>query len=295
MLELKAGQNQVGIYPALGGAIGYWLCKDTPIFYPIVNSHLAKCKNQIIAAYPLLPYSNRIADGKFEFEGRKYQLEANAANGKDSIHGNAWNREWDLESFAEHKATLSLVHDPLKDGKKQWPFSYKAKLKYTLYENGLSVYMRFENTDRCNQPVGLGFHPYFPRRNFVEVGFSAKTLWNNDENGLPQGRMSNNGRWSFDQMRPLCKSEHLDNCYAGWDRFAFIRWKHSNAYLTVTSSRVFEHLILSNPESAPYFTLEPASNMNNAINMPEISDRGLTILKPGQVLKGDIFYSFSVS
>ncbi|MDI2113627.1 aldose 1-epimerase [Commensalibacter nepenthis] len=295
MLEIKAGHHRVGIYPALGGAVGYWLCQDIPIFYPLINSHLAQNANQIIAAYPLIPYSNRIADGKFEFEGRHYQLDANALNGNDAIHGNAWEREWELDSFSKNSVLLSLDHDPTKNSKQQWPFAYKAQLKYTISVAGLSVRISFQNTDRCNQPVGLGFHPYFPRNGFVELGFTAKTVWNNGSNGLPEGRMSIDGRWAFDHMRALSKEEQLDNCYAGWDNFAFIRWKHLNAYLTMTSSPIFQHLVLFNPENQPYFTLEPATNMNNALNMPEISDRGLMILKPGQTVQGDILYSFSGS
>lgn len=293
MIEIKAGHHRVGIYPALGGAIGYWLCQDIPIFYPLLNSHLAKRANQIIAAYPLLPYSNRIAEGKFEFEGRKYQLDPNALNEKDAIHGNGWEREWELDSFSTNSVIMSLSHDPATDSKKQWPFSYKAQIKYTILETGLSIHLSIQNTDRCNQPIGLGFHPYFPRKSKVEVGFTAKSVWNNGNDGLPQGRMSIDGRWAFDHMRALSQHEQLDNCYAGWDNFAFIRWEYANAYLTVTTSHIFEHLVLSNPENKPYFTLEPVTNMNNAINMPEISDRGLTILKPGQTLEGDIYYSFS--
>ncbi|MDI2089991.1 aldose 1-epimerase [Commensalibacter oyaizuii] len=293
MLEIKSGDNRVGIYPALGGSIAYWLRRDIPVFYPIVNSHLASRSKQIIAAYPLLPYSNRIANGQFQFENRSYQLDLNAANGKDSIHGNAWQREWSLEALTEKTVTLSLTHEPNGEFSGQWPFSYFAKIVYALSENGLAVHLSFKNTDHEKQPVGLGFHPYFPRRDQVEVGFTARSVWNNGTDGLPQGRMSIEGNWSFEKMQVLKKDTVLDNCYAGWDRFAFIRWKYSHAYLTMTCSQIFKHLVVFTPENQPYFTLEPASNMNNGINMPEISDRGLTILKPDQELRGDIFYSFT--
>ncbi|CAK7193274.1 putative protein YphB [Commensalibacter sp. Nvir] len=293
MLEIKEGDNRLGIYPKLGGSIAFWLRRNVPIFYPIVNSHLTMQSNQIIAAYPLLPYSNRIAGGQFDFANHHYQLLSNASNGRDAIHGNAWQKEWSLEMLAKNSVTLSLHHQPVDELAKEWPFSYYAQVNYTLSREGLMVSLYFKNTDHDNQPVGLGFHPYFPCRNKVELGFAAQSVWNNDENGLPQGRMSIKGRWDFAKMKELQNSESLDNCYAGWNQIAFMRWLYSDIYLTMTASSIFQHLVLFTPQNQSYFTLEPATNMNNAINMSEISDRGLTILRPGESVEGKINYVFT--
>lgn len=293
MLEIKAGDNRIGIYPSLGGAIAYWLRRETLVFYPVGDSRLINNRSQIIAAYPLLPYSNRIADGKFTFNKHSYQLTPNATNGKDSIHGNAWHRAWNLESFTDSNVVLTLEYNPSQDSQNEWPFAYFARLRYCLHENGLYIQMSCKNIDDCVQPVGMGFHPYLPRRNFVEIGFSAPSVWNNGADGLPQGRMLNEDQWNFDQMRVLRQDDFLDNCYVNWDRMAFIRWKYAHSYLTVSASKIFKHFVVYTPHDQPYFTMEPVTNMNNAINMPEISDRGLAFLKPGQILKGNIFYSFT--
>lgn len=292
MLEIKAGNNRIGIYPSLGGAIAYWLRKDLLIFYPVERSPLTRHSDQIIAAYPMLPYSNRIANGKFKFNNSVYQLTPNASNGKDSIHGNAWQKSWDLESFTENSVVLTLNYNPDKGSQKEWPYAYFARLRYCVYESGLFIQMSCKNTDICKQPIGMGFHPYLPRRNLVEIGFSAPSVWNNGPDGLPEGRMLNEDQWNFDQMRILKQDDFLDNCYVNWDREAFIRWKYSNSFLTVSASVIYRHFVVYTPPDQSFFTMEPATNMNNAINMPEISDRGLFILKPGQILKGRIFYSF---
>ncbi len=292
MLEIKVGDNRVGIYTSLGGAIAYWLRREMLIFYPVNDSPLIKNSNQIIAAYPMLPYSNRIAEGKFSFNNSNYQLIPNAGNGKDAIHGNAWQRAWNLESFTENSVLLTLNYSPEKNSEKEWPYAYFATLRYCIYETGLFIQMSCKNTDICKQPVGMGFHPYLPRRNLVEIGFSAPSVWNNGPDGLPEGRMLNEDQWNFDQMRKLTHNDFLDNCYVHWDRRAFIRWKYQNCFLTVSASPIFQHLVVYTPKDRSYFTMEPATNMNNAINMPEISDRGLAILKPGQTIKGRIFYSF---
>lgn len=294
MLEIKAGDNRIGIYPSLGGAIAYWLRRDLLIFYPVEDSPLIRKSNQIIAAYPLLPYSNRIADGKFSFNHSTYQLTPNASNGRDSIHGNAWQRAWTLESFTENSVVLTLNYDPDAEfgSEKEWPYAYFARLRYCVYENGLFIEMSCKNTDVCKQPVGMGFHPYLPRRNFVEIGFSAPSVWNNGPDGFPEGRMLNEDQWNFDRMRVLTKDNFLDNCYVDWNRKAFIRWKYNDCFLTVSASPVFRHFVVYTPTDVPFFTMEPATNMNNAINMPVVSDRGLAVLRPNQTLKGKIFYSF---
>lgn len=293
MLEIKSGENRLGLYPEYGGSIAYWFRGDMAVFYPVTDSRLIAQDNKMISAYPLVPYSNRIAGGKFNFRGRDYQLKPNFEGEENTIHGNGWERPWKLELLEEHKATFVLHHNPPTDPVDQWPFAYKAYITYEVSGDGLAVYMQITNKDDKIQPVGMGFHPYIPRYNKVELGFSAQSIWNNGSDHLPEGRMFIDGRWSFDHMREVNHKEKLDNCYAGWQRILFIRWKNIGMNLTVTASNNFDHLVIYTPTDYPYFTAEPATNMNNAINMPEISDRGLYLLKPNESIKGHIFYSLS--
>ena len=60
----------------------------------------------------LFPFPNRIRDGRFSFQGRKFQLPA--TNGPNAIHGFAMEAAWDV---VEHKAAADrgLPRGPLPD------------------------------------------------------------------------------------------------------------------------------------------------------------------------------------
>ena len=45
-----------------------------------------------------------------------------------------------------------------------WPFAFEARQYFTLGPTALHVEMQFTNLADLAQPVGLGWHPYFPKR-----------------------------------------------------------------------------------------------------------------------------------
>ena len=47
------------------------------------------------------------------------------------------------------------------------------------------------------------------------------------------------------------------------------------------------------PPGRDYVAVEPASNMTDAVNRPEIPDRGLAVLQPGQELTAVVEFSLS--
>ena len=147
--------------------------------------------------------------------------------------------------------------------------------------------MMIENTDTRDQPVGLGFHPYFPRHNGLRLGFSAQSVWTSDDSNLPSLRVPAQGDWSFEKMRDV-GDVAIDNCYAGWTRSAFLRWPRLGMSLTLEASDIFSHLVLFTPPGQPFIAVEPASNMNDAFNRHGVADCGVHVLRPGEKLEGHV-------
>ncbi|NPD67187.1 aldose 1-epimerase [Lichenicola cladoniae] len=292
MLELKAGQSVLGLRPDIGGAVGFWIREGKDVLHPVIDPNLVAQKGQAVAAYPLIPFSNRIANGRFEFEGEQFQLDRNFGGEPHAIHGNAWERAWDVVSQGPAQATLSLDHAPPRDPPGQWPFCYHAEIDYALRDDGLTVTIRVRNTDHRAQPVGLGFHPFYPRGTDLEIGFSAASVWEVGQDSLPAERLAVEGDWSFAPMRAV-EGAALDNCYAGWGGSVFLRWPVRGLSLTMSAASPFDHLVVYTPPGRPYIAAEPASNMTDAINRPDIPDRGLAILQPGETLTGVTEFSLA--
>lgn len=287
MIELKAGEARLGLLPDVGGAIAYWRRGAMSFLHPVADPHLVAQRGRAVGGYPLVPFSNRIAHGHFSFEGQEYQLAPNFMGEDNVLHGNGWERRWRLDLLADDSATLELDHEPPGDPATQWPFAYRALLRFDLREGGLSIGMMIENTDTRDQPVGLGFHPYFPRHNGVRLGFSAQSVWTSDDRNLPSLRVPAQGDWSFEKMRDVGDSA-IDNCYAGWTRSAFLRWPRLGLSLTLEASDIFGHLVLFTPPGQPFIAVEPASNMNNAFNRHGVADCGMHVLRPGEKLEGHV-------
>lgn len=292
MLELKAGQCVLGVRPDIGGAVGFWTRDGQPILHPVIDPNLAAQQGQAVAAYPLIPFSNRVADGRFAFGGETFQLARNFRGEPHAIHGNAWERVWSVVSQDQASVTLALDHAPPRDPAGQWPFCYRAEIDYALRDDGLTVRIRVRNTDHRPQPVGLGFHPFFPRGHNIELGFSAGSVWQAGADALPAERLPVEGDWRFEPMHAV-DGPPLDNCYAGWTGSAFLRWPTRGLSLTMAAEHPFDHLVVFTPPGRDYIAVEPASNMTDAINRPEIPDRGLTTLAPDQVLHAEVEFSLA--
>ncbi len=176
MIELVANDAKLLLCPEIGGAIGGWTRRGTPILRETPEEALHGSNSRVLSCFPLIPFSNRIAWGRFSFGGESFQLDMNFGDHPHTIHGNAWQRAWSVASQSAAEAELILDHDPAHDPTVtgngcHWPYRYSARLRYVLQPNGLAVTITLTNTDHRAQPVGLGLHPYQPRTPQTQIAF----------------------------------------------------------------------------------------------------------------------------
>ena len=102
-------------------------------------------------------YANRICDGKFELDGKSYQLAQN--NGKNSLHGGPtgfYSKVWDA-TFASNTLTLSYTSPDMEEG---YPGELKSTVKYYLTDqNELGI--EYTATTNKATVVNLTNHAYF--------------------------------------------------------------------------------------------------------------------------------------
>lgn len=290
MIELKRGENQIGILPGLGAGLAYWRLRGRDLLVPTRDDTLRAQQGTPIAAYPLLPYSNRIADGRFTFDGETYELANNIEGETNSIHGNAWERVWTVIQQDPDRAILILDHDPEEEGRAQeWPFAYRAVLSVVLQDHGLDVELLIANRDTRPQPVGLGYHPFFATAADATLTFGARGMWENGAGNLPSHFVPSEGVWDFAEGQAV-QGRQIDNCFAGWDGKARIVYPTDGYEMRVEADDVFRHLVVFTSPEKPFVAVEAVSNMNDAIHHPEILERGLHVLAPGERLSGAVRY-----
>ena len=263
-IELRAGELRLALRPDLGGCIaGLWrgdvavLRSGEPA--ALENSRQSGC-------YPLAPYSNRLGYRRFRWAGQDHITAPNFDDNPHSVHGVAWQRPWQVVSSSAGEAELRYVHAP----DAHWPFAFELRQRFVLSAGALEVHMACTNLAAQPQPVGLGWHPYFPRRHRSRLHIELTDRWDNDASGLPTRRVPQPG--IDGDVAHLA----FDNCFEGWRGPARIR--DEKLSLRLTSS--LPYLVVFTPATKDYYCVEPVSHVSNAIHMSDPVAHGLRALAP---------------
>jgi aldose 1-epimerase len=109
----------------------------------------------------LVPWPNRLRAGRYEFDGRQYQLALTEPARGNAIHGLArWTR-WTPVAVDESAVTLGVDLVP----QTGWLFEVHVEVTYRLdADTGLTVTVLARNDGTSRAPFGAGFHPYLSVR-----------------------------------------------------------------------------------------------------------------------------------
>ncbi len=265
LIELRQGELRLALRPDLGGAVaGLWL-GDTAVLRSTEAADLSGARQA--GCYPLVPYSNRLGYRRFRWQGQDHQTAPNFDDNPHSVHGVAWQRPWDVVSQAADQAELRYVHA----ADAHWPFAFEARQRFVLTAGALEVHLACTNLSAQPQPVGLGWHPYFPKRHRSRLHIELTDRWDSDASGLPTRHVPQPG--IDGDVAHLA----FDHCFEGWRGPARIR--DEKLSLRLTSS--MPYLVVYTPDTKPYYCVEPVSHVSNAIHMSDPAAHGLRALAPG--------------
>lgn len=272
---LRAGEAMLHVRPETGGGVAGWTWRGVPILRPASDADLASGDIRRLGAYPLIPFSGRIADGCFSWRGQAVQLARNFPPEPHAIHGNAWHLAWTVAEQAADRVRLVLDSK----GNAEWPFPYTASLAFHLHPDGLDVAIALRAG--AEMPAGLGWHPYFHRTPGAALGFEADRVWLADDRNIPVRTESPQGEYRFTPERALGETA-IDNCYGGWRGTASLHVPGARVRIEVDPA--FDHLVVYTPPGRDYFCTEPATHAPNAVNRPD----GMRVLAAGEVLAGEV-------
>lgn len=225
--------------------------------------------------FPLLPFSNRIKNGQFSFEGIDVSLPVNAPDQIHPLHGIGWLNTWDITETSETSILLSQVYDA-----GDWPWSYKALQRIGVDGPKLKLGLEVTNTSPTNMPCGLGFHPYFPDLDEAYIAFDSDGVWLADEDVLPVSHVVSPTGFNFSRPQRL-KRYRLDHCFTGTNR-AEISWANTDKTIQINSSAELSRAAVFTNHAENYFCFEPISHTHNALNMDDPVAEGMKILEPGE-------------
>ena len=181
--EIAYGDQRATIVE-VGGGIREFTAGDRDVLEPYPRD--AVCDGAHGA--PLIPWPNRLADGRYSFDGTEYQLALSEPDKCNAIHGLLRWRNWQLRESAPERVTVGTRLHPMTG----WPFTLDMTITYSLGEQGLSVQTHATNAGDRACPFATGQHPYLSAGDGllddcrVELRAATRILTDPDR-GLPTG------------------------------------------------------------------------------------------------------------
>lgn len=243
------------------------------------------------AGQPLIPWPNRLADGRYEFDGKTYQLPLTEPDRRNAIHGFARWLNWRVEEHASSRAVLALEMYP----RPGYPFALRLRTEYLLRESGVSVVTTAVNSDRSRLPYAIGFHPYVsaatPAIDECALELPASSWYEADERLIPTARRSVEGTMYDFRTPRVIGPQHLDVAFTDLSRDtdgrARVRLRAPGAgrSVTVWMDDAFRYVMAFTGDTLSDVArrrrglgVEPMTAAPNAFQ----SGDGLQILEPGQ-------------
>ncbi len=286
LVRLANGSFELTLCPSLGGATaGFrWRRPDGSMFdllRPMGESARAAGDVGEAACFPLTPFSNRVREGRFVFEGRQVALPLNVPDGRHVEHGHGWQRPWRVVDVAPDSAMLVYVH-----AADAWPYPYELHQSFRLFPDRLEIGLSARNTGGDAMPYGFGLHPYFPRTPQTTLRARISGMWAIDDEVMPTHLTP--AAQAPDLGSGLAVDRHaLDNCFTGWNGLAEIDWPEWGAGLTLRADAPLRFLVIYTPPGAGFFCAEPVSNATDAFNLAAAgrTDTGMQVVEPGAVIQ----------
>jgi len=281
ILSLASGDFSAAVSPAAGGSLLYWRQKGADLTRPAAENAVERKAADETSMFPLVPYSNRIRGGFFIYWGIKRNVPKNHPVVEDPLHGEGWQRPWNVVSSSSDSVVMAFEHN----GKNGFPFAYEAEQSFTLKDNLLIVSLTLTNKGGIPMPCGLGWHPFFPKDDDTIVRFKTKNVWAHESAPPRERPMKTPPEWLFDKGLKISELE-LDTCFGGFDGKAELIWPSRNRKINMTAYSDFGHVVVWTPAGEDFFCVEPVTNATDAFNLASrgVTGTGIKTLDPDESL-----------
>ena len=143
------GRTRQLLQPEQGGRIaGLTVAGLELLVTPEVDDHN-------YGAFPMAPWTGRVRDGRFTFDGVDYQLPLNKP--PHAIHGTVRDHPWTVDAAGDSSAVLS------QELTRPWPFGGRVVMRFDLAPGALDLTFEVHAGDSA-MPAECGWHPWWQRQ-----------------------------------------------------------------------------------------------------------------------------------
>lgn len=224
-------------------------------------------------AFPLVPWSNRVPDGRIDRPERSARLPCN--DGRFAIHGEAYLRPW-------QPAGPGVLL--FRGGQHGFPWPYDATLTVALDGPALTLALAVTNAGDMAAPLGLGIHPWFDASGGVEVALPAELAYPLADH-LPAGEPSPVvGRLDRRALSPVPWG--TDDVWTGLSEQALaLRWPGKRLAARFGFSDTATHVVMAAFAAQNAVAIEPVTHAPDGFRLLNEQRRGaVALIAPGETL-----------
>jgi len=255
-------------------------------------------------SFLMVPWTNRIRDGRFGFGGKDHQLVSNHPDGT-AIHGVGRDHAWAIGDRSPYTARC-VLDSRLIEGV-NFPFAFGAVMRVEIGAGDVEIDLDLTNLGDSPMPGGVGHHPYFMRKLWDE-GDELRVKANVGgrypcKGQIPKGAMADDDVCKGLRTGGAIGDPGLDDVFGGFDGCAELAWDKSGVRCLMECSESLGHLVVytpraedPNPAPLPWVCVEPVTMVNDGFNC-SIGDAmtGVRVLEPGETLRTRMRLSFELS
>jgi len=209
-VELTHG-TQRAVVVEVGGGLRSYEVDGVPVLDGYAESAMADGGR----GQPLVPWPNRLADGRYEWDGRQFQLPVDELGRRNASHGLTRWLNWQVAARTPGSLTMAQTIHP----RPGYPFALVIEITYDLSDSGLMVSTYACNVGDAPLPYGLGFHPYLrpaaPTVDDAQLRLPARQELEVDERMLPTG--TQHEARDFRTARRI-GAQRVDACFTDLER-----------------------------------------------------------------------------
>lgn len=292
VITLENDRWRVGLVPATGGSVAFGQVRIGSAWVDVLRPTAPGDLHQrsLCASFPLVPWSNRIRDGKLLWQGRTYQLRTDPRDGT-ARHGAATEYPWTVVAQTESTATLEFASQDVYGV--NFPWTFTARFEYVLDGDRFTWSMSVTNTDAETFPAGLGHHPYFVRQ---------LTMPDGTVSALPRVQINCDKSYELVDALPLAQAgpiaahtdfrtpralgpDVVDDVLTGRTSptVAVIDYP-DELTITMHGGELLSHVVAFAPKDQPFFAIEPVTNVNDAFTLASqgVAGTGVFLVQPGE-------------
>ena len=237
----------------------------------------------------LIPWPNRIEDGRYEFGGVTHQLPLDDVPELDAIHGLVRWAVWTAAEREPHRVVMTHRLHP----RPGYPFTLDLSAEYRLADGGLQVQTSAVNYGAEAAPYGCGAHPYVTLGSetvdSLLLELPAQTVLHPDERGIPVDSTAVDGTEFDFRSRRAIGATRLDHAFGDLERdddgraHVTLHDPASGGELVLWVDERHSHLMVFTGDPVPSVSrrsiaIEPMTCPPNAFR----SGENVVVLEPGE-------------